>query len=72
VKPGDLVRFRAPHWLWKGATPKRDLSDVPWLIGVVIEYHARGRMVTLYHGEVMRIAERNVQRYGKRYGKGYR
>jgi len=70
VKPGDLVRFRAPHWLWRGHV-SRDLSDVPWLVGIIIEHHQSERMVTLYHGAVIRIPERNVQRYGKRYGKGY-
>ncbi len=69
MKPGDLVRFRAPHWL--GGAGK-SLDQRQWLVGVIIEHHEEESMVTLYHGAVIRIPAKNVQRYGKRYGKGYR
>jgi len=65
MKSGDLVRFRAPHWLG-GAGLKE--NQRPWLIGLLVEYHQWEKIATvLYEDELLRIAARNVQKYGKRY-----
>jgi hypothetical protein len=65
MKAGDLIRFRAPHWLG-GAGLKE--SNRPWLTGLLIEYHKWEKMATvLYDDKVFRIAGRDVQKYGRRY-----
>ena len=57
MKSGDMVRFPAPHWLWKGFRPKQDLSNCPTLIGLLIEYHTWEKVATvMYEGELIRVA----------------
>lgn len=65
MSPGDLVRFRAPHWLGGAGVPE---EKCPWLIGLLVEYHKWEKIATvLYKDELLRIGARNVQKYGKRY-----
>jgi hypothetical protein len=62
VKSGDLVRFRAPHWLG-GAGVDRD--ECPWLLGLLVEYHKWEKIATIMYGnELLRIAARDTQKYG--------
>ena len=66
MKSGDMVRFPAPHWLWKGFRPKQDLSNCPTLIGLLIEYHTWEKVATvMYEGELIRVAARDVEKAGK-------
>jgi len=65
VKSGDLIRFRAPHWLG-GAGLKEDQR--PWLVGLLMEYHKWEKIATiLYKDEILRVAARDVQKFGRRY-----
>jgi len=65
MKTGDLVRFRAPHWLGGAGVPEKDR---PWLIGLLVKYEKWEKIATImYRNELLRIAARNVQKYGKRY-----
>jgi len=65
MKPGDLVRFRAVHWLGGAGL---ELNQRPWLVGLLVEYHKWEKIATiLYDDELLRIAARDVQKYGKRY-----
>ena len=65
MKAGDLVRFRAPHWLGGAGLEE---SQKPWLIGLLVEYHKWEKIATIMHeNELLRIAARHVQKYGRRY-----
>ena len=65
MKSGDIVRFRAPHWLGGAGVPE---EEAPWLIGLLVEYHKWEKIATiLYDNELIRIAARNTQKYGRRY-----
>ena len=65
MKAGDMVRFRAPHWLG-GASVSQDQR--PWLIGLLVEYHKWEKIATImYANELLRIAARDTQKYGRRY-----
>jgi hypothetical protein len=65
MKSGDLVRFRAPHWL--GGAGLEEV-DRPWLIGLLVEYHKWEKIATVLHdNQAIRVAARNVQKFGKRY-----
>jgi len=65
MKPGDLVRFRATHWLGGAGLPE---EERPWLLGLLIEYHKWEKIATVMHeNELLRIAARNVQKQGRRY-----
>jgi len=65
MKSGDLVRFRAPHWLG-GAGVEYDQR--PWLVGLLVEYHKWEKLATILHDdELLRIGARDVQKYGRRY-----
>ena len=56
MKAGDLVRFRLPE------------HPFGWTVGLLIEYHKWEKIATvLYNDEVLRIAARDVQKYGRRY-----
>ena len=67
MKSGDMVRFAAPHWLWKGFRPKQDLSDVPRLVGLLVEYYTWEKVATILHeGELIRVAARDVEKAGKK------
>ncbi len=60
MKAGDMVRFRAPHWLGGAGLPE---EERPWLIGLLIEYHKWEKIATvMYKGELIRIAARNCQK----------
>lgn len=62
---GDMVRFRAPHWLGGAGLSE---EETPWLTGLLIEYHKWEKIATvLYNGELLRLAARDVQKYGRRY-----
>jgi hypothetical protein len=63
MKKGDMVRFRAPHPKFVDSSPTR-----PWLIGLLIEYHKWEKIATImYNDELIRIAARDTQKYGRRY-----
>ena len=65
MRSGDLVRFRAPHWQGGAGKPE---DQVPWLVGLLIEYHKWEKIATvMYNDELLRLAARNVQKYGRRY-----
>jgi hypothetical protein len=65
MKDGDLVRFRAPHWLG-GAGIDRDKR--PWLVGLLIKYEKWEEIATImYNNKLIRIPAYDVQKYGKRY-----
>ena len=64
MKAGDLVRFRSPLHAYVGDTPHGD----KWEVGLLIEYHKWEKIATvLYDDQVLRIAARDVQKYGRRY-----
>jgi len=65
MKQGDMVRFRAPHWLGGAGLPEQDR---PWLVGLLIEYHKWEKIATVLHNdELLRLAARDVQKFGRRY-----
>jgi hypothetical protein len=69
MRPGDLVRFRATHWLAPGGL---DLEDRPWLIGLLVEYHKWEKIATIMHNnELVRVAARDTQKFGRRYLEAY-
>ncbi|MAG26717.1 hypothetical protein CMI47_14340 [Candidatus Pacearchaeota archaeon] len=64
MKPGDLVRFRAPHWLGGAGLEE---SQRPWLIGLLVEYESWEKMATVfYEGKNIRIVARNVEKSGRK------
>ena len=64
MRAGDLVRFRATHWLGGSGMPE---EERPYLLGLLVSYHAWEKIATiLYNGEVLRIQARNVQKFGKK------
>lgn len=64
MKSGDLVRFRATHWLGGAGIPE---EECPWLMGLLVEYHKWEKIATvLYDNQTIRVAARNVQKFGKR------
>jgi len=70
VKSGNLVRFRAPHWLGRRYVSQMELEEDKreWLVGLLVEYHKWEKIATiLYDDELLRIAARDVQKYGRRY-----
>lgn len=65
MKVGDLVRFRAPHWLGGSGLEE---NQRPWLIGLLIEYNKWEKIATiLYENELLRRPAYSVQKYGRRY-----
>ena len=65
MKSGNLVRFRAPSWLGDVGILE---SQRPWLVGLLVEYRKWEKIATiLYDDELLRIAARDVQKYGRRY-----
>ena len=65
MKNGDLVRFRAPHWLGGAG---RGPDQRPWLIGLLIKYEKWEKIATIMHNnELIRMPAYDVQKYGKRY-----
>ncbi|HIE84041.1 MAG TPA: hypothetical protein EYQ00_09450 [Dehalococcoidia bacterium] len=67
MKKGDMVRFRAVHWLGGAGLP---VGERPWLTGLLLEYHKWEKIATiLYKDEVVRVAVRNVQKYGRGFQK---
>ena len=65
MRAGDMVRFRAPHWLGGAGMPE---AKRPWLMGLLIEYHKWEKIATvLYNDQLLRLAARDVQKFGRRY-----
>ena len=66
MKAGDLVRFRrAPAWVQ--GTPRHG-GNVPWLMGLLIEYHKWEKIATVFYDDrLIRVPARDVQKYGRRY-----
>ncbi len=63
MEAGDMVRFRAPHPKFTEQDPER-----PWLVGLLVEYHKWEKIATIMYGnELLRIAARDTQKYGRRY-----
>ena len=72
MKPGDLVRFRySPIMARLGEDvlgAPRHGGNTPWLMGLLIEYHQWEKIATvLYNDTLIRVAARDVQKYGRRY-----
>ena len=66
MKSGDLVRFRAPHYLAKTKHLDAD-GHGEWLVGLLIEYHTWEKMATvLYKDRILRLIGRNVEKFGKK------
>jgi hypothetical protein len=65
MKAGDLVRFRpAPAWV----DELRHGGNVPWLMGLLIEYHKWEKVATVFYDDrLIRVPARDVQKYGRRY-----
>ena len=64
MKDGDMVRFRAPHWLG-GAGVSTDKR--PWLVGLLVEYAKWEKMTSiLYEGDLLRIPAWDVQKSGRK------
>ena len=64
MKAGDMVRFRAPHWLGGAGLPE---EDRPWLIGLLVEYPKWERIATvMYEGELLRLPCYTVEKAGKK------
>ena len=64
MQKGDLVRFRAPHWLGGAGIPE---DKRPWLVGLLVEYHSWEKIATVcYMGEILRRPAREVEKAGKR------
>ena len=65
MKSGDLVRFRATHWLGGAGMPE---DERPWLVGLLVEYHKWEKIATImYNSELIRVPARDAQKYGRRY-----
>jgi len=65
MRAGDMVRFRAPHWLGGAGLLERER---PWLMGLLIEYHKWEKIATvLFNDELLRLPARDVQKFGRRY-----
>ena len=63
MKVGDMVRFRAPHPSFVDGD-----FDRPWLVGLLIEYRKWEKIATImYNDELIRVAARDTQKYGRRY-----
>ncbi len=69
MQPGDLVRFK-PNGYIKAVDGVFGFDDnVPWKIGLLVEYHTWEKVATIYFsetGELLRIRAENVQKAGKR------
>ena len=68
MKDGDLVRFQAPHWMdLKSEIDHNDACGMPWLMGLLIEYHAWEKVATIaYGGQLVRVQARAVEKAGKK------
>ena len=59
MRAGDLVRFSI------GAIPP---GSREWRVGLLIEYRKWEKIATImYKNELIRVAARDVQKFGKRY-----
>ncbi len=64
MKEGDIVRFE----LLIEAEIRNKLPE--WKYGLLVEYHKWEKIATiLYKDEVVRVAVRNVQKYGRGFQK---
>ena len=71
MKTGDLVRFKPPYYInVVDGVYCRDARSPGWkdrLVGLLVKYEPWEKMAeVLYHGEVYRIAARDVEKAGKR------
>lgn len=65
MKAGDLVRFRRGDW---GNSDLSGQAAEVWEVGLLIEYHKWEKIATLlYNDKILRIAAKDVQKYGRRY-----
>ena len=65
VRAGDLVRFRQLGW---GNSDFDHKPEEIWKTGLLIEYHKWEKIATLlYDDKILRIAAKDVQKYGRRY-----
>lgn len=64
MKPGDVVRFCAPHWLGGAGLPEKER---PWLLGLLVEYHTWAKMATImYEGQIIRVQARLTEKAGRK------
>ncbi len=64
MKAGDMVRFRAPHWLGGAGLSE---EDRPWLLGLLVEYPKWERIATVMHkGKLLRLPCYTVEKAGKK------
>lgn len=62
MKAGDMVRFKHP-----GLTVHDFPNEVPWHLGLLIEYHSWEKIATImYEGRLLRIRSLYVQKAGKK------
>jgi len=70
VQAGDIVRFRPAYYIASADEVLTPESSGDWVIGLLIEYNKWEKIATILHGEdVLRVAARDVQRFGRRYFK---
>jgi hypothetical protein len=64
MRAGDMVRFR-----YSGLLVHDFPKDVPWLLGLLIEYHTWEKVATvMYNGKLIRIRAGDVEKAGKKDG----
>ena len=64
MREGDMVRFRATHWLGGAGLPE---EERPWLVGLLIEYHTWEKIASvLCDGRVYRVRAENVEKSGRK------
>ena len=67
VKAGDLVRFRAPHFVRMVDSVTGTEGQDKNALGLLIEYNTWEKVATvMYKGNLLRIAARDVEKFGKR------
>ena len=71
MKAGDLVRFKPPYYInvvdGVYCTNPRSPGWQTKLIGLLVKYESWEKMAEVfYHGEVFRIAARDVEKAGNR------
>ena len=62
MRAGDMVRFR-----YSGMLVHDFPNDVPWHLGLLIEYHKWEKVATVMHkGKLLRIRAADVTKAGKK------
>jgi len=68
MKAGDIVRFRRHDWGNSDFSPSAKEAKEIWEVGLLIEYHKWEKIATvLYDNAILRLAARDVQKFGRRY-----